>query len=297
MLVFKAKKPRFTDAIPKDPVRRIPFLNVHRAADLKIGELSRLFEDAFSGVRKAMSVSMLVAIRQQGDLGRIEAAMEELRKRRPEMRRIISGIVADSGRKAAAEFVRRSGVSGSFNVTNQRAVDWAESRSATLVVQVGGETKRAIRQMIARAFTEGMPPAKAGRRIRPLIGLTRSQARAVERARERFLAAGISEPKAATLTENLAARIHRRRALLIARTETIASANYGQQEFWMQAVDDGLVPRTAKRKWIVTPDDRLEAKCEALRGVKVGMNEAFPGGVMNPPLHPGCRCTTGLVLS
>jgi hypothetical protein len=46
--------------------------------------------------------------------------------------------------------------------------------------------------------------------------------------------------------------------------------------------------------WIVTDDERLEVRCEALDGVQVPLGAAFVSGVQAPPLHPNCRCAVGL---
>lgn len=35
--------------------------------------------------------------------------------------------------------------------------------------------------------------------------------------------------------------------------------------------------------------------CEPLDGAEAGLDEAFPGGYMDPPAHPSCRCSIGLV--
>ncbi len=78
---------------------------------------------------------------------------------------------------------------------------------------------------------------------------------------------------------------------------TINALNLGQQLGWRQARDNGLIDDSARRFWIVTPDDRLCPECAAVPGMNpdgVGLDEEFdtPYGPMEgPTLHPQCRCT------
>jgi hypothetical protein len=89
---------------------------------------------------------------------------------------------------------------------------------------------------------------------------------------------------------------------MIARTETLSASTGGQREAWLQAQDKGLLPRTQKRGWITTPDDRLDADvCEPMDGEEVGIDEPWtlPDGraVMIPQqAHPQCRCGAALVI-
>ncbi len=89
--------------------------------------------------------------------------------------------------------------------------------------------------------------------------------------------------------------MHARRALTIARTETIRASNMGQQELWRAQRNGGRLTGHEQREWIVTPDDRLCPQCAAMEGALAPFDQAFSNGVMVPPLHPNCRCTIALV--
>lgn len=105
------------------------------------------------------------------------------------------------------------------------------------------------------------------------------------------------------------ARVERRakqllgqRATTIARTGTLAAANNGSQETWLQAADAGFIDaQTTRRRFLVARDDRLCPNCKAVPGLNadgVGLTEPFvtPLGLfLVPPLHPRCRCTVRLV--
>lgn len=98
-------------------------------------------------------------------------------------------------------------------------------------------------------------------------------------------------------SQKYVAGLSRQRAMLIARTEIMASTNAGQQAVWQLAARQGVIPASVERQWIVTLDDALDAKiCLPLTDARAKLNEPFqPGGFMQPPAHPGCRCTIGLV--
>jgi hypothetical protein len=79
----------------------------------------------------------------------------------------------------------------------------------------------------------------------------------------------------------------------------------GQQLAWDRAATDGIIDSdNARKKWIVTPDDRLdEIVCEPMpemdenQDVKISGQFTTGDGRMisQPTAHPNCRCTTGLV--
>ncbi len=210
-----------------------------------------------------------------------------------------------------------------FDRTNPRAVDWARQRSAFLVKQVSAETRAAIRDIIARAMTEGMAPRQAARLIRDGVGLRRDQADAVanllQRAtdagkratrlgrpvtvhygssRVRVPPGGLPGTRLNRLLDRYSQRLRRQRSLMIARTETITASNQGQIELWRQARTTGLLRGDEQKQWSTTPDDRACPACIRLDGEKVDMDAQFDGGkfgsVDGPTLHPNCRCAVVL---
>lgn len=196
---------------------------------------------------------------------------------------------------------------------NPLAVEWARLFSATRVRETTRQQRAAIRAIIDEALATGLPPRESAVLIRDVVGLTRRQAASVTnvardmreaqagdrvKVGKRTLRAPANGFSAATISREVgryAAQVHARRALTIARTETIRASNMGQQELWRLKRNQGLLSGHEGREWIVTPDDRLCPRCAALDGVVVGFEERFPGDVLTPPLHPNCRCTIALV--
>lgn len=183
-----------------------------------------------------------------------------------------------------------------FDVTNPEAVAWIKAHAAELVTQVSAETKQAIRAIIQRSFDEGIAPRDAARLIRPLIGLTERDAMAVINARARWLEQGVKPDVIERRAERYAGKLHRRRALTIARNETMVASNRGQLELWRQAIDAGSLRRTMHKSWIISDDERTCPICIPLDGIHAPVLEPFAEtGTMGPPVHVQCRCTYGLI--
>jgi SPP1 gp7 family putative phage head morphogenesis protein len=216
--------------------------------------------------------------------------------------------------KRAEPFIgksRTSKITFRFDRTNPGAVLWVERHAAELVTEVTDATRKAIRQIISRVFVEGIPPREAAELLRKVVGLHSRDEEAIQNLRKTILDSpggkvyagkrairvpekGMTKKALRDTLSKYADRLHNRRALLIARTETIRGSNEGQNQLWRQAIDAGQLSRNANRVWIATPDERICPTCEALDGKIAPINGSFEGLYSSPPAHPACRCTTGL---
>lgn len=208
--------------------------------------------------------------------------------------------LSTAARAGVAELARLK-IGLRFDLDNPYATRWATDHSATLVRQVGDETKKAIRAVMGEAFEAGVPPRRAALRIRELIGLTERDARAVMNYwRTLTEEADLSARRADDMADSYARRLWRRRALTIARTETIAASAAGTQQSWAAAKDKGFLPFDTKQEWVAAMESRRTCPiCRALDGQKVALGEPFQsstlGAVMAPPAHVSCRCALGAV--
>jgi SPP1 gp7 family putative phage head morphogenesis protein len=215
-----------------------------------------------------------------------------------------------------------------FDRTMPEAIDWARTRGSMLVTSVTAETRDGIRRAIARALEEGIAPREAARIIKDIVGLRPDQVDAVLNARQRLLDAevratrtgravsvkipgapngslkvppgGLAQERLQATLKRYSERQLRQRALLIARTETIAASNAGQQLQWEQAVRDGLLRGTEQQRWSTARDERTCPICRPLDGVTVPLGAPFPsrnGPLKAPPAHPNCRCSVVLAVA
>ena len=92
-------------------------------------------------------------------------------------------------------------------------------------------------------------------------------------------------------------QLRRKRANLIAITETLTALNTATDQFFQEASGAvGLAPGALKRFWLVTSDERLCERCRPIPAMNAqgrDFGEAFQtpqGPQTRPPLHPRCRC-------
>jgi SPP1 gp7 family putative phage head morphogenesis protein len=200
----------------------------------------------------------------------------------------------------AAKDLTTAGMSIRFDIVNPQSVTWIRNHAAELITQWGQSSQQAIRDLILRAFEDGIPPTSLARLIRDTgVGLTSRQALAVENMRRRLTEAGqLTVEQIQARVERYGRKLLRYRTEMIARTEVIRASREGQQALWRQAVERGLLdPSKALQEWVVAEDERLCPICAELDGTTAPLEMPFPEpGGMGPPQHPDCRCTLVLRL-
>jgi hypothetical protein len=273
---------------------RSALLRLQAVADAAAPAVREQVRRALERLRNKLSADRLERVLLSGDSFTLHALASSLPEYlRPALNTLRQ--VTAAGVKAGAQQVGGFGVR--FNMVSPTAVEAARTHAAKLVVEVTAETRRAIRDVVSRSFVEGIPPRDSARLLKELVGLTRRQAQAVMRKYAADVRRGLSRSQSLARSRRYADRLVSKRALTIARTETIAAASRGQLAAWQAAQRMGKLSAGAMKVWIVTPDDRLCKRCRPMDGrtVPVSANFAGPlGSAMAPPLHPNCRCAIGL---
>ena len=221
-----------------------------------------------------------------------------------------------------------------FDTLNNRAINAIKQNTGKVIQELTGSSKQAVSNLIQRLLSENIPPAKMGREIRQLIGLTDSQMKAVTNFRlqlETRSILGLTPPEDRRLNAIEAAQVRRhmnqgtmqqdkidemvekyyqrllnKRALDIARTESMHSINQGQQEAWMQGLDQGVLDINKDRKfWLTAGDEKVRTTHRAIPamnpgGVPITSPFATPFGfVMSPGDYNvgliNCRCSAILI--
>lgn len=184
-----------------------------------------------------------------------------------------------------------------FNETNPFAQRWAEQESAQLVTRIVSETQDSIRALVGEAFRVGRHPYQIARDLRGLkgFGITKPHAIALLKKRDRWIADGLQAAEIQRLVQKQYNFYLRYRAESVARTEVLKASNAGQMAAWQQGKQEGLIDADLVKEWIYTPDRKVCPICEKLDGEQRSLDQAFSGGVMEPPVHPMCRCAIGLV--
>lgn len=171
--------------------------------------------------------------------------------------------------------------------------DWIEDHGAQLVVSLVVSQRDALKAILKHAYDTEQTVDDLSRVIRPTIGLYPQQSTAVARYYNTLLNNGRKKKDAQKLAANYAARLHRYRAMMIARTEMAFAYNHGNDESIRQAQSEGLIGDVVKI-WSTADDERVCSRCGPMDGKEVGMNDYFVDSsghrVLKPPLHPHCRC-------
>lgn len=304
---------------------------VHRIADRISPEFQQAFIDAVEAVRDQVDLVALESAVRSGDLEAVRTALGsgqlgEVLGRREGLRELFTRGYLETGGAAGSVLARSLGVDFSFDARDPNSIIFARRSAGTLVTRIDRDQLLTIRGILGRSQVEGIPPRRTARILHGTVGIRHDWALAPSRLRQEILdghaGAATSRRLDAVTKQEIRSRIsagtvtddwlddvvgryehslRRRRALDIARTETIRSGAAGREASWRQAVRHGVLDSNARRFWIVTPDERLRETHAAVpfdNPEGVGINEPFDtflGPVMHEPLEPLCRCGVGLV--
>jgi hypothetical protein len=272
---------------------------MHQAAEQGEAALARLLTVAF-GALAARTV--LLRIRSALRFGNVEAAMQavpvaDLLTLRAAVEEMLARSAQQGARIATdAELVIRLGSSAGLPVAD--LAFWARQRAAGLVVGIAGQTRRALRETIAQAITDGLSPPRAAKLVETVVGLNTVQAGALAKRNAELIERGVSATRRDAILARYAARLRRQRAQVIARHELMQAANAGRRAQWDRNVRDGLIaPDRWEREWvaIVPSDGRTCRYCIRQDGARAPINGSYPDGSSGPPGHTLCRCTEVLV--
>lgn len=198
-------------------------------------------------------------------------------------------------------------VSFKFDTQTSGMMNWIKDRGAEFVTASTQEQKDAIAALLTKKMRDSHTVDELSRLIRPCIGLTERDAKAVARFYDNIsnnlkkehprMKPESIRRKALDASGKYAERKHRARAMTIAQTESAFAYNRGADEGVRQAQEQGLLGKTIK-KWSTSGDDGVCDLCASLEGVEIEMDAnfniggklLFPGQHMLPPAHPRCAC-------
>lgn len=222
-------------------------------------------------------------------------------------------------------------VQPSFDFSEPRSSDWLRQYSASLVQGITEDTRNGLRETLATARAEGRSPnataldisgrvsRATGRREGGLLGLTRRQMGAADKAMSELLSGDpgqlraylrrgardrrydrtiqkairegkpLKKDQARKIIGRYRDRLLKTRADAIAQTESTRAGHAGANTAIQQMVDSGLVQRSQVRKvWQSTPDGRTRDAHSALHGESIQFDRPFISPTTGAELmHPG----------
>ncbi|MBA7668060.1 hypothetical protein ES703_76164 [subsurface metagenome] len=179
-----------------------------------------------AGLSRMRGQTPATMVKSIADWGEIRRYGEELIK--PELMEILTeGGNAVMERRMVKKQAR-------FDPIGIEAVNWVNTHGAELVVEITAETMQGIRDVITTGIQAGKSMPAIARELRPIVGLNSQYAGAVGKLHTSLIAEGVTAQKAAAQAERYAGRLHRRRTMTIARTESAYALTEGQRQGYAQ---------------------------------------------------------------
>jgi len=182
-----------------------------------------------------------------------------------------------------------------FDLKNRRIQDYVDRRTGRLVTDISTDARKVIQQAVEKQLRESIPVPTMARLIKPMIGLYPQQATALINYQSTLESQGLPRTRIDKLVDQYHDRLLDYRAKMIAKTETQAVQNQGQQLVWQAAAAEGLIGQGSQKVWQV--DGNPCPECTELDGESVGLHDQFSAGVDGPPLHPNCECILTIEIS
>lgn len=201
---------------------------------------------------------------------------------------------------------RRASVGFKFDLTNPRSVEFLRAYDGNLIKQMSDTLRQTLIEIVRTGFEAGRSPLAMAYEMRDArgFGLLPQGIRSLENYRAALEESGMVGEKLERAVARFERKLLLRRAETVARTETINASEAGNFEAMRQGGEIGLFdPDSARRKWILTKDDRLCDACRAIPGMNpdgvpfLGQFQTPLGPRTHSPAHPRCRCSVGIMFS
>lgn len=202
---------------------------------------------------------------------------------------------------------------GLFSLDNPYSAKWIEQRSAQLVKgTITDQARAAISSILAEGLGQ-RTTREIAEDIEAItgLGLTEREFAAMERRREETLKRLIKdhpktplkklEDRARLAADRYGQQLRKKRAMRIARTETVEAEAQGVVQAWRVSRDQGLIDSNYQKEWVAASGTSSRPPCPIcmeLDEQTVPLDENFQAGTLSkggPTAHPNCRCTLTLV--
>ena len=272
------------------------YLKLLKVADWYLPKVEYAYYIAFRKFQRTINVKSLTCV---GDIGKFNEYIDwrPLENFLSPVYDLLVRCTVDAIKVAREDEVHKA-LTPSFDMRNVLAIRWAQKYAGQEIIEISATTQKAVASLISNALQYGGHPYEVAREIRQYIGLTDFQMQSVLKYQAKLEESGRSKRDIDKMVDSQIRKKIRERANVIARTETIKSANMGQQLHWNDMALKGYL-NTGKnvKVWIATRGERTCPTCMALDGktTEVSGNFTFEGfNNLTPPLHPACCCTIGI---
>lgn len=177
-----------------------------------------------------------------------------------------------------------------FDSLDPATVNAQRAQRDKLVADLVSSTQKAVNQVVTWAQSTGISPGARDGILQELAGLNANQIAPILTALATMASTGSSDAALVTEARKGAKGLIDERSAVIASNALWSGAQLGQ------VLAGGQIKRQTNyrvtKTWVTAGDERVCTICGPLDGVKVGIDEFFPGGLAAPAAHPNCRCHT-----
>jgi len=172
------------------------------------------------------------------------------------------------------------------------ATTWSSVYGNEMANQIADQSHKAIAEAVPQLINAGLRSDPLAQTIKKFYGLAPRDMNSVMTFMKQK-----DKPRNRTVLD-LAQQLLTKRATVIGDVQSFTGLNFGRQLTYLEAMDSGLMPKSARKVWVTAIDERVCKICKPMDGVMVGMMDTFAiatsSGTIRllvPPVHPNCRCT------
>ena len=272
-------------------------LKLRRHLNKEEGSISRPVREMWKEQSEAITVK---SMRKALEIGTVTDEWKELweRKTREFVRDTVTTAwiksIGESGDDVAKVVNRIQRKQFDFDTTMTSVKAWTDSQSGKLIVELTAAQVGSVHALLQDQIALGVTsPHILAQRIKPLVGLTLKEAKAVSRSIASLTEAGLTASVINDRTADYAKFLHKNRAARIARTELSNGYNFGHLDSVRQANAEGWLPGVPEKDWIAGGADPCEICMENQAAGFIALDAVFPSGDQHPTAHPHCECSLG----
>jgi len=178
-----------------------------------------------------------------------------------------------------------------FDSTMAAIKAWIDNNAGSLITNLTAGQMSSIHALLQSQIALGVTsPYILAQRIKPMVGLTEREARAVAKVIASLSEEGIPAGAINKRVDKYAKYLHRNRAARIAQTEISNAYGAGQMESMKQAVAAGELPGIPEKSWLAGGPNPCEICEENEAAGDIPLEETFPSGDQHQTAHPSCAC-------
>lgn len=251
-------------------------------------EAAKALLDAYTTIRDSLTPEEMERL-IQGDDELLDRALARFRA-------TVQGAVQTGYESTVPELPKGGKIDGTvatqFDMLNPRIIDAVRQLDSRVVNTLKEDIREQFRAYVENGLRDGKHPTEIARAIRPLVGMSATQAENAEKFRAKLEAKGLPAAKIDKQVATYQRKAIAQNAATNARTATVDSLKLGQHLTWDDAAAKGIVDKALlTKRWVTVGDNRVRPEHQAMNGETVPFDNTFSNGDVIPGESTwNCRC-------